>query len=149
MVHKTITYEDYDGVERTEECWFNLNEIEVVELAMDLPDDFTESVSEAKSDMEIAEKMMEDFGRKGIMDFIKSLVLKSYGVRNGKAFIKNDKVKEEFEYSALFPAIVMDLMTSDEEASNFVNKLIPSKLAAKVAENKLNGVKPSSILETK
>lgn len=149
MVHKTITYEDYDGAERTEECWFNLNEIEVVELAMDLPDDFTESVSEAKSDMEIAEKMMEDFGRKGIMDFIKSLVLKSYGVRNGKAFIKNDKVKEEFEYSALFPAIVMDLMTSDEEASNFINKLIPSKLSAKVAENKLNGVKPSSILETK
>ena len=72
------------------------------------------------------------------MDFIKSLVLKSYGVRNGKAFIKNDKVKEEFEYSALFPAIVMDLMTRDEEASNFVNKLIPPKLAAKIAENKLN-----------
>lgn len=149
MVHKTITYEDYDGVERTEECWFNLNEIEVVELAMDLPDDFTEHVSEAKSDVEVAEKMIEDFGRKGIMDFIKTLVLKSYGVRNGKAFVKNDKVKEEFEYSALFPAIVMDLMTSDEEASKFVNNLIPSKLVAKVEENKLNVVEPSAVLETK
>lgn len=149
MVHKTITYDDYDGVERTEECWFNLNEVEIVELAMDLPDDFTERVSNSKNETEIAEKMIEDFGRKGIMEFIKTLVLKSYGVRNGKAFIKNDKVREEFEYSALFPAIVMELMRNDENASTFVNKLIPAKLAAKLTETASNRTEVPAIEEVK
>lgn len=148
MLHKTVTYEDFDGIERTEDCWFNLNEIEVVELAMELPEDFTENISDSTPNEEVATKMVEELGRKGIMEFIKTLVLKSYGVRNGKAFIKNDKVREEFEYSALFPAVVMDLMTDDENASTFVNKLIPSKLAAKVVEARSKDNNMQSISES-
>lgn len=34
MLKKTITYKDYNGVERTEDFWFNLNETEITEMEL-------------------------------------------------------------------------------------------------------------------
>ena len=34
MIKKTITYNDYNGVERTEDFYFNLSEAEVMEMEL-------------------------------------------------------------------------------------------------------------------
>ena len=34
MFKKTVTYTDYDGVERTESFYFNLSEAEIVEMEL-------------------------------------------------------------------------------------------------------------------
>lgn len=140
MVKKTVTYEDFNGVERTEDLYFNLNELEVVKLASDLPDEITDTISgnatTAAEAEAIATKFVEKLGTNGIIEFIEKLLLKSYGVKSedGRSFIKNEKLSKDFEYSGAFSAIVMDLMTDDKAASDFVNQIIPAKLAAKLAE---------------
>lgn len=139
MIKKTVTYEDFNGVERTEDLYFNLNELEVVKLASDLPDEITDAISgnatTAAEAEAIATKFVEKLGTNGIIDFIEKLLLKSYGVKSedGRSFIKNEKLSKDFEYSGAFSAIVMDLMTDDKAASDFVNQIIPAKLAAKLS----------------
>lgn len=139
MVKKTVTYEDFNGVERTEDLYFNLNELEVVKLASDLPDEITDAISgnatTAAEAEAIATKFVEKLGTNGIIDFIEKLLLKSYGVKSedGRSFIKNENLSKDFEYSGAFSAIVMDLMTDDKAASDFVNQIIPAKLAAKLS----------------
>lgn len=135
MIKKTVTYEDFNGVERTEDCYFNLNELELMELAAELPDEMTTAISDDPSE-ESAARVLTSLGTKGIIDFIKKLMLKSYGVKSadGRTFVKNEKVTDEFQYGGAFSAIVVELMTDDKAASDFVNQIIPAKLAAKLIE---------------
>ena len=137
MVKKTVTYEDFNGVETTEDLYFNLNELELTELAADLPDEMVETVGEKPTE-ETAAKALSSLGTKGILEFVKNLLLKSYGVKSadGRMFIKNEKVLDEFQYGGAFSAIVMELMTDDKAAADFVNNIIPAKLAAKLVDAK-------------
>lgn len=138
MLKKTVNYTDYNGEKRTEDVYFNLNELEVVELALDLPDELTDGVSENTSEQAVAAQMLEKLGRKGIIEFIKSLMKKSYGVKSedGRSFVKTEKMAEEFTHTAVYSAIITEVMTNDVAAANFVNAIIPADLAAKLAESK-------------
>ena len=44
MFTKTINYKDFDGNNVTETCYFHLFENDLIEIAMDLPDDVMEKV---------------------------------------------------------------------------------------------------------
>ena len=135
MVKKTVTYTDYNGVERTEDAYFNLNELELAEIAVELPDELSDSIFDNTNEEEVGE-VIQNLGKKEIIEFVKKLMIKSYGVKSedGRCFIKNEKLVEEFKYSALFSAIVMELLT-DDNASEFINAIIPANVADKIAES--------------
>ena len=143
MLKKTVQYTDFDGNERTEELYFNLTQTELVEMAMELPDGIADSVGSdpAKIDENAAAvKLMEALGNKGVLSFIKNLLLKSYGIKSedGRRFEKSEKISTEFSQTLAFDTILMDLMSNDFEAANFVNNVIPSKLVDKINNGKNN-----------
>ena len=77
MLKETVTYTDYDGKERTEDLYFNLEKHELIDLAFDLPDDIIVADEETG---EIKENhMVEKLGDKGIYKFIKDVIKKAYG----------------------------------------------------------------------
>lgn len=41
MLKKTITYTDYNGVERTEDFYFNLSKAEIAEMELEIPGGMT------------------------------------------------------------------------------------------------------------
>lgn len=137
MITKTITYFDFDSNERTETLYFNLTQTELVDMAMDLPDSVSEEISpnptEADADR-LASKMINELGKKGIVDFIKKLVLKAYGIKSedGRRFVKSEAITEEFSQTLAYDAIVMELLSNDESASDFVNSVIPAKVIEKM-----------------
>lgn len=137
MLKKTITYSDFDGNERTEDLYFNLTQTELVEMSMELPDGLSESVPNdpGKIDEEAALKLIDKLGSKGILDFIKTLVLKSYGIKSedGRRFEKSEDITKEFSQTLAYDAMIMELMSNDEAAANFVNNIIPAKLVDKIA----------------
>lgn len=142
MLKKVITYTNYDEEEVTKTLYFNLTQSEAVGIALDLPDDVSETVKgdEAMDLEQASSKLVEKLGNKGVFEFIKQLVLKSYGVRiDGDRFNKSDKIREEFEQSLAFDAILMELMQDDIAAANFVNGVLPAKLAEKVKLNNVGG----------
>lgn len=135
MITRTIPYTDYNGIQRKEKFYFDLTQFEATEIAVELPDGIVEELSEdGTNQQQTAIHLMEKLGRKGVMDFIKKIVLKSYGVKStdGRRFIKSEELSTEFSQTPAFSAFMMKLMTDDKEASSFINGVIPAELAAQM-----------------
>jgi hypothetical protein len=71
----------------------------------------------------------------------------AYGKRSedGKRFVKNANVREEFESSEAYSALFMELVTDTDSAIEFINGIIPQGMAeeaAKVTGADLEVVKP-------
>lgn len=137
MLKETTTYVDFDGVSTTEEMWFHLTQLEMTEMAMDLPDGLAEGIDEKSAPAEIFAAVSEKLGRKGIIEFIKKLVAKAYGIRSvgqdGKTrFVKSETIEADFVNSLAFQNFVMTLMMDDEASLRFFNGIIPVELADKL-----------------
>lgn len=140
MYKKVITYENYDGEERTMDAYFNMTEAEVMEFNFAWDGGLNDFLK----------KMVDEKDQKRLIEFIKILILKSYGERSldGNRFIKTPEITEAFTQTPAYSEMFMMLATDDQEASNFVNGIIPKKLRDRAekaqAEGKLDGV-PASI----
>lgn len=130
MITRTVTYTDYDGNQRKEKIYFNLTQFEATEIAMEMPDGIVEEVNDGDTTT-TAMHLVEKLGGKGVIDFIKRIVLKAYGVKSndGRRFIKSEELSKEFSETPMFSALMIELMTDDMAASNFINSVIPPELA--------------------
>ena len=120
MVKKTITYNDYNGVERTEDFYFNFNEAEVMEMELGVTGGFAEMI----------QRVIQAQDGPTIIQTFKDVVLRSYGVKSpdGKRFIKSDKLREEFSQTEAYSQLFMKLATDSKEAADFVNGIMPKKV---------------------
>lgn len=140
MLKKTVNYTDFDGNERTETLYFNLTQTELIDMAMALPGGVTEAFGNdpSKVDPEVAGmELMNRLGGHGIINFIKEVVLKSYGIKSedGRRFIKDEKITKEFSQTLAYDAIIMEFMTNDVAAADFINKIIPANVLEKMTTN--------------
>lgn len=146
MIKRTITYKDFDGKDVTEDLYFNLTQFEATELSIEMPEEISSEASNVKTNEDAiaaGNRILQKMSGKEIVDFVKKLVLKSYGIKSedGKRFIKSDKISEEFSQTIAFSDFMMELMTNDEAVTTFINGVIPSDLAAKIP----NGIATSKI----
>ena len=129
MLKETVTYTDYDGKERTEDLYFNLEKHELIDLAFDLPDDIIVADEETG---EIKENhMVEKLGDKGIYKFIKDVIKKAYGVKSadGRRFIKSDELTLEFTQTPMYESILTKLTSDNDAATKFITTVIPANAA--------------------
>ena len=117
MLKKTITYTDYDGLERTEEFRFNLTKAELVDMELTTAGTFSETMKRI-----IAEK---DIIR--IAKLFKELLLKSYGVKSddGKRFIKSQELSEAFSQTEAYSDLYIELLSNPEEAAKVFAEVAP------------------------
>lgn len=141
MYKKTITYTDFDGKERIEDNYFNLTKSELIDFALELPDNVSGSIADTSEDIDESKaltKVISAFTSKSIFKFLKDLILKSYGVRKdeGRRFAKTDEngkpLSVEFAETMAFEAIMDEFLTDDKAAAEFVNAVIPSNIADKM-----------------
>lgn len=117
MIKKTIKYVDYNGVERTEDFYFNLTKAEVTEMEVS-----------AKGGMKnLIERIIAEKDAKRIMEIFKEIIVKSYGVKSldGKRFIKSPEVLDEFTQSEAYSELFIELASNEEKAIEFVNGVMP------------------------
>lgn len=121
MLKETITYVDYNNNERTENFYFNLTKAELMEMEMSTSGGFVEMV----------QRLVESQDTPAIIDIFKKIVLKSYGQKSldGKRFIKNDQLREEFEQTEAYSQLFMKLATDADYAAKFINGIIPADLS--------------------
>lgn len=125
MYVKSITYTDYNNVERTEDFYFHLTEAEVLE--------WLTTNTEATID-EVLDNMKKKNNIRGLLDSAKDLIYRAYGEKSvdGRRFIKTPEVKANFMETEAYSKLFMELSTDPKAASEFVNSIIPSSLAARV-----------------
>lgn len=117
MFKKTITYTDYNGVERTENFYFNLTTNELIRLEIGRDGGF-EAYLKKIIDAKDAPEIMEAFN---------SLIMLSYGIKSddGRRFIKSKQISEEFSQTPAYDVLFLELCTDDKKAAEFVNGIMP------------------------
>lgn len=125
MFAKTITYTDFNDVERTETFYFNFSKAEIAEMQLTTEGGLTEKL----------QKIIDSKDQTEIFKMFKYLILKAYGEKSpdGKRFIKNEELSEGFSQTAAFDEFFMELGTNSDAAQAFVNGIIPKDLPQKEA----------------
>lgn len=117
MFAKSITYTDYNGVERTEKFYFHLNQAEIIEL----------NAEHSGGLEEILKTIAAEKDMKQLMAWFKKLILMSYGEKSldGRQFKKSPELSKAFSETAAYPQFYMELLTNTDSASAFVNGIMP------------------------
>ncbi|MBP5596177.1 MAG: hypothetical protein J6Y02_12400 [Pseudobutyrivibrio sp.] len=136
MYIKTIEYKDYSGNQRKEDFCFNLNEAEIMEMELSKEGGFDQWITRIANAQNTPE----------LIKLFKSLILMAYGEKSldGKKFLKVDpttgrRLSEEFEQTAAYPVLFMELATNTEAATEFINHIIPENAAEAIEKAKADG----------
>lgn len=121
MLKLTRTYNDYNGVSRTEDFYFNLTQAEVTEMEMSVDGGLTEMIRRIVSAQDTRQ----------IISVLKDFILCSYGEKSpdGRRFIKTPELRDAFAQTEAFSDLFMELATDAEAAAAFINGIIQSQKA--------------------
>ena len=132
MFKKTVKYTDYNGVERTEDYYFNLSKAEAMEWELSKEGTLSEWMQEVIDSNNIPE----------IIGLFKEIVLKSYGEKSsdGKRFVKSDEIRTAFEQSPAYSEIFMELAGNADAAAEFVNGILPADIVKDIQQSSENNI---------
>lgn len=127
MLHKKVTYTNYNGEVVNEDVYFNLTSMELVKM-------------EAKYKISVSDKIKEvveanDF--EGIIALFEDLLLTAYGVKSedGRRFIKDEQTTKEFEDSIAYAEIFEQIILNPEAAKELGEEIA---YVSKETKNQLN-----------
>lgn len=128
MIKKTITFVDYDGNERTEDHYFNLNEAEAMKMELKETGGLSEKINRIIAAQDVP----------AIMDEFDSIILNSYGVKSpdGREFVKSADITKSFIQSEAYVKLFMELMSKEGAAAEFINGLLPKSSVVPTEEHK-------------
>lgn len=131
MYKKTITYTDYNDVQRTEDFYFSLSEAEITEMQLGVEGGYAAMI----------DKIIKAKDTPALIKIFKELLLKSYGIKSddGRRFIKSEQLSLEFTQTPAYSELYMMLATDDKQASAFIKNIMPAKLVAKADELEKQG----------
>lgn len=111
------TYVDFNGVERTEDFYFNLSKAEIADMELSTTGGIKDMVN----------KILEAKDQAKLVSLFKDLIRMAYGVKSedGRNFIKNDKVREDYFSTNAYSDLYMELATNDKFASQFFEAILP------------------------
>lgn len=135
MIKKTVTYEDFNGEETTEDVYFNLTKAELIEY----------EVREKGGMSSVLERISKSDDGNLIMQTFKDILLMSYGEKSddGRRFRKNEQIREDFASSMAYDAIFWELCTDADSAAAFVNGLVPKKLLEEAQKEQQKAESPT------
>lgn len=134
MIKITKTYVDYNEVERTEDFYFNLTKAEVTEMQLSKEGGISAYIKAI-----IAAKDMPE-----LIKLFKEIVLKAYGQKSldGRRFIKNEELTEDFSQTEAYSMIFMELATDSNKAAEFINGVMPKDLVEQANKANANNAMP-------
>lgn len=120
MLKKTITYPDLDGNPITEDFYFNLSKAELAEMELRHQGGFGEYL----------QRIIDSSDGDAIITTFKDIIKKAIGRRSedGRRFIKNDEIAEDFLQTEAYSQLFMDLVTNAEAAAQFVRGIVPTDM---------------------
>lgn len=117
MLKKTITFEDFEGEERTEDFYFNLTRAEVLQWELGETGGLSARLKRLVAAKDVPE----------LTEYFKEIITKSYGEKSadGRRFIKTRPITEAFTQTEAYSNLFMELATNTDAASAFINGITP------------------------
>ena len=118
MYKENITYTDLNGVQRTEDFYFDLSKPEIVKMQASAKGGYDVQLKSIAASLDGAK----------IMDFFENFVSKAYGVKSedGRRFMKSDEISRSFMETPAYEVLFEKLVTDDKYAADFVNAVMRS-----------------------
>lgn len=126
MFSRTFEYKGYDGQDKKDTYYFDLNEAELYEMNLSSIYGFTGQM----------ERLLKAENTGAIVEMFKSIILGAVGEisPDGRRFIKNDQIREDFHRSKAYSILFVELVRSGEKLSEFLKSAIPDELRIKMEE---------------
>lgn len=116
MHKEIITYNDLNGVQRTEDFYFDLSKPEIVKMQASAKGGYDVQLKSIAASLDGAK----------IMDFFENFISKSFGVKSedGRRFMKSDEISRSFMETPAYEVLFEKLVTDAGAASEFVNRVM-------------------------
>lgn len=117
MLKKSITFTDYDGNERCEDFYFNINKAELAELQFSV-----------KGGLQTAmEKAVKEQDGPTLMNLFKKIVFLAYGEKSndGRRLVKSEELSKSFSETEAYVNLFMELATDENAAKVFMENVLP------------------------
>lgn len=126
MYKETITYTDYDGVERKETFYFNLSMAEITEMELSVAGGLSTALQIIAEKKNIPQ----------VIKTIKDIIIRSVGIKSadGRRFLKSDEIREDFLQSEAYSELFMKMLSDADYAAAFMRAIVPADLAKAVEE---------------
>ena len=116
MYKITKKYEDFNGVEKEEDFYFNLTKADILKMELS---------EEGGMDKRL-DRLVKTKDIKEAIKVFEGLLLMAYGIKTDDGrFVKSDEARAKFVSSAAYSEIYYDLATNPEEAQRFVEGVVP------------------------
>ena len=121
MLTKNIKYTDYNGQERNEKFYFNLNKSELMEMEMGTTGGWANMM----------QNIIDAQDTPSLIKIFKKLILQAYGEKSadGKRFVKSEELSTAFSQTEAYSTLFMELALDAQAASDFILGIIPAELA--------------------
>ncbi len=142
MLVKRINYTDYNGNQRSEDFYFNLNKGEIFNLQFGTEGGLDNAI----------QKIIQTEDTPKIVKIFQDIILNAYGVKSddGRRFIKSEELSTEFKQTEAYSELLMELVSDEKKAAEFISGLMPAELT-KEAKKFMNedGTIDKTLLEKK
>ncbi|MCF0140622.1 MAG: hypothetical protein HUJ78_01150 [Mogibacterium sp.] len=124
MITKTIKYKTYDGDVIEEKFYFNLSRAEILEMAHSVKGGYGVYLN----------RIIESKDNPEIMKNFKEILLTAVGRKSddGKRFIKNQEIRDEFEQSEAYSELLWEICTDAKYAGEFIKSLFPAEFESEI-----------------
>lgn len=129
MYRTDVTYENFDGEQVTETCYFNLTKAEMLQLQLQYPEGYQVYL----------QRLVDDNNRKAMIDEFKHILSMSYGERSadGRKFIKSEEISNAFMASEAYSELFIKLISEEGYAEKFMSAVMPKDIVAQLPSNAL------------
>ena len=127
MLKKTIKFVDYNGNNREEDFYFNLNKAEIMKMEMSTKGGLAERIKSIVAAQDAP----------AIIAVFEDLIQKSYGVKtpDGRGFEKKQEYLDAFMATEAYSILYMELATDAEKAAEFINNVVPSDMSKQIQQS--------------
>lgn len=116
MYKITKKYEDYNGVEKEEDFYFNLSKADLIKMEL----------SEDGGMDKRLQKLVKTQDMKEAIKVFEALLLMAYGEKTEDGrFVKNDEIRARFTQSAAYSEIFTEIAMDPDKAQAFIEGVVP------------------------
>lgn len=129
MYRTDVTYENFEGEQVTETCYFNLTKAEMLQLQLQYPEGYQTYL----------QRLVDDNNRKAMIEEFKHILSMSYGERSadGRKFVKSEEISNAFMASEAYSELFLKFISEEGYVEKFMNAVMPKDIVAQLPSNSL------------